>query len=193
MLISLDFESDAIEVRPKYPPKPAGLAVYYIPDDAPLFQHYYAWGHPTENNCSYAEGREALKKLLEDPRHEYVFHNAPFDCSIIEERMDLRVPWERIHDTMLAAFLLDPFGELSLKPLAEQHLGEVPVERAAVRDWLVSHGICRANDKQWGANIAKAPGNLVGTYAIGDVRKTYHLYKKLKEEIARRSEYATGV
>src|SRR6478736_8377898 len=158
MLIALDFESDAIEVRPKYPPKPAGLAVFH--EMAPPY--YMAWGHPTENNRTYESALGTLQAILSNPTDEFVFHNAPFDCSIIEERMGLKVPWERVHDTMLQAFLLDPFGELSLKPLAEQHLGEAPVERDAVRDWLVAHGVCRANDKQWGAHIAKAPGSLVG-------------------------------
>lgn len=181
-LIALDFESDAIDTRPSYPPKPAGLAVY-VDGGTPT---YMAWGHPTKNNCSYAEGLNTLHTLLELPDAEYIFHNAPFDCSIIEEKMDLVVPWERVHDTMLQAFLLDPFGELSLKPLAELHLGEAPIERDAVRDWLVAHGICRATDKAWGAHIAKAPGDLVGTYAIGDVRKTLNLYKKFKADIERR-------
>lgn len=184
-LIALDFESEAIDTRPKYPPKPVGLAVYED-GSTPL---YMAWGHPTENNCTYEYARRVLGHLLEDTNAEYVFHNAPFDCSIIEEKMGLTVPWERIHDTMLQAFLLDPFGELSLKPLAETHLGEAPVERDAVRDWLISKGICRANDKAWGAHIAKAPGGLVGTYAMGDVRKTLNLYKKFCADIERRSSH----
>ena len=111
------------------------------------------------------------------------FHNAPFDCSIIEEKLDLKVPWDRVHDTMLLAFLADPFGELSLKPLAEKLLGDPPTEQEAVRDWLVRHGVCRANDKAWGAWISKAPGSLVGAYAIGDVERTMKLYKYFMEQM----------
>ena len=173
MLIALDFESEAIDTRPKYPPKPVGLAV--MPDGLPGF--YLAWGHPIENNCTYDYAHRILVELLETKDNEFVFHNAPFDCSIIEEKMGLTVPWERVHDTMLLAFLADPFGELSLKPLAEKLLGEPPTEQEAVRDWLVRHGVCRPNDKAWGAHIAKAPGDLVGTYAIGDVKRTLGLYK----------------
>jgi DNA polymerase I-like protein with 3'-5' exonuclease and polymerase domains len=187
-LVSLDFESDAIDTRPKYPPRPVGLAEYV--DGGQPF--YYAWGHPTENNSTQAFACARLEELFADPAKEFIFHNAPFDCSIIEERLGIPVPWERVHDTMLQAFLLDPFGELSLKPLAEQHLGEPPAEQDAVRSWLVSHGICRANDKQWGAFIAKAPGGLVGTYAIGDVRKALNLCKKFLADIERKS-HATGV
>ena len=172
MLVALDFESEAIATRPDFPPKPVGLAV--MPDGLPGF--YLAWGHPTKNDCTYEYAHRILAELLMEKDNEFVFHNAPFDCSIIEEKMGLAVPWERVHDTMLLAFLTDPFGELSLKPLAEKLLGEPPIEQEAVRDWLVRHGICRANDKAWGAYIAKAPGDLVGTYAIGDVKRTLDLY-----------------
>lgn len=188
MLIALDFESEAIDTRPKYPPNPVGLAIYVDGISAP---EYMAWGHPEGNNCTKQDAYVALNTLLNVSYAEYIFHNAPFDCSIIEEKMHLTVPWERVHDTMLQAFLLDPFGELSLKPLAELHLGEAPTERDAVRDWLVARGICRANDKSWGAHISKAPGTLVGPYAIGDVRKTLNLYKKFKAEIERRAELGT--
>ena len=183
MLVALDFESEAIDTRPKYPPTPVGLAVYE--DGAEPY--YMSWGHPIENNIDLPFASIELAAILEDENNELIFHNAPFDCSIIEEKLGLTVPWERVHDTMLQAFLLDPFGELSLKPLAELHLGEAPTERDAVRDWLVARGICRANDKSWGAHISKAPGKLVGSYAIGDVRKTLNLYKKFKADIERRT------
>jgi 3'-5' exonuclease len=176
MLVALDFESEAIEPRPKYPPKPVGLAVLVDGED-PV---YWAWNHPIENNCTQDAAKSYLAALFQLD-NEFVFHNAPFDCAIIEEQLGLKVPWERVHDTMLLAFLNDPFGELSLKPLAEKLLGEPPTEQEAVRDWLIRHGVCRANDKAWGAYISKAPGNLVGTYAIGDVERTMKLYKYYKE------------
>jgi hypothetical protein len=179
MLVALDFESEAIEARPKYPPKPVGLAV--LPEGGK--GQYFAWGHPIENNCTFEEAKTYLNALLHVDS-EFVFHNAPFDCAIIEERMGLDVPWERVHDTMVLAFLNDPFGELSLKPLAEKLLGEPPTEQEAVRDWLVRHGVCRANDKAWGAMISRAPGDLVGTYAIGDVKRTLALYRHFMKEIS---------
>jgi len=184
-LVALDFESDAIDTRPNYPPEPCGLAVYV--DGEPPY--YMAWGHPTKNNCHREFAIIELAAILENPDYEFIFHNAPFDCAIIEEKLKLEMPWERVHDTMLQAFLLDPFGELSLKPLAELHLGEAPTERDAVRDWLVAAGICRANDKAWGAHIAKAPGDVVAPYAIGDVRKTLNLFKYFSERIAKRSQH----
>ena len=180
MIIALDFETEGIQNRPDYPPKPVGLAVY-DPTVAPV---YYAWGDQTANYCDYAQARMELAEYLENPENEFVFHNAPFDCSIIEERMGLKVPWEKVHDTMLLAFLTDPFGELSLKPLSEKLLGMPPDEQDAVRDWLVKHGVCRANDKSWGAWISKAPGDLVGEYAKGDVVRTLKLYEHYMKEMS---------
>lgn len=174
MLVAIDFESHGIEDRPKYPPVPVGVAIY---EDGGIPQ-YLAWGHPIENNCTEATVIKTLKKVLENPENELIFHNAPFDCAILEERLGLTVPWERVHDTMVLAFLQDPFGELSLKPLAAQWLQMPPEERDAVKDWLIKHSICR-DTKGWGAYICMAPGELVGTYAVGDVVRTLGLFKLL--------------
>ena len=176
MLIAIDFESHGIEDRPKYPPIPVGVAIYEE-DGEPK---YYAWGHSIQNNCTLATATSVLQKVLATPGGEFIFHNAPFDCAIIEEHLGLTVPWAQVHDTMVLAFLQDPFGELSLKPLAAQWLQMPPTERDAVKEWLVENGKCR-DTKGWGAHISKAPGALVGTYAIGDVVRTLDLFKLLYE------------
>jgi len=176
-LIALDFETEGIAPRPDYPPKPVGLAVWV--DKYPKGA-YYSWGHPTGNGTTQQAVATYISKLFANPDNEFVFHNAPFDIAVFEEQMDILVPWKRCHDTMLMAFLKDPYGELSLKPLAEKYLGEPPDEQDAVKAWLCRHGIVRSNQKDWGAFISKAPAQLVAPYAIGDVRKTlglYHLFK----------------
>jgi len=179
MLVAIDFESHGIEDRPKYPPVPVGVAIYEEGGEPT----YYAWGHPVENNCTQATAVEALKQVINDPDNELIFHNAPFDCAILEERLGIAVPWDRVQDTMVLAFLQDPFGELSLKPLAAQWLQMPPVERDAVKDWLIRHGVCR-DTKGWGAYICMAPGILVGDYAEGDVVRTLQLFKLLYEHAA---------
>lgn len=170
-VISIDFETHGIEARPKYPPRPVGVAIH-ISSEEPF---YLAWGHPTGNNCVK---EEAVAKLAEVLAMDAIFlaHNTPFEGAIIEEYFGLEMGWPRWHDTMVMAFLDNPHGELSLKPLAEQHLGLPPEERDAVKDWLVSHGVCR-DVKGWGKWIAYAPGGLVGEYAKGDVQRTYELWK----------------
>jgi DNA polymerase-1 len=171
MILALDFESFGIEARPAYPPTPVGIAVF-TPENG---SHYFAWGHPQGNNSTEEEAISVVQGLI-DQAERILFHNAPFDCSILEEKWNLTVPWHKVEDTMVMAFLDNPHGELSLKPLAEQHLGLPPEERDAVKDWLISHGVCR-DVKGWGAWIAYAPGGLVGEYAKGDVQRTYELWK----------------
>ena len=171
-LIALDFESDAIADRPDYPPRPVGISICV--DGESDKDKYLAWGHPTENNCTLDFAKRQIVSAMDDS--DIVFHNASFDTSILIEKLELPVDQEHVHDTMVQAFLLDPFGELSLKPLAEKHLGMPPTERDAVKDWLVAHAGVQASDKSWGAHIAKAPGKLVGAYAIGDGARTLGLH-----------------
>jgi hypothetical protein len=81
---------------------------------------------------------------------------------------------------MLLAFMHNPYGELSLKPLCEKLLNMPPTERDAVRDWLVAKGIARSGSKDWGAHISKAPGDLVGSYAQGDIMRAKALHDYLR-------------
>lgn len=171
MILVLDFESFGIEARPAYPPTPVGLAVYRTDVD---YEQYFAWGHPTDNNCKESNVIGHVKQWMAQAT-KIIMHNAPFDASILEEKWGLEVPWHKVEDTMVQAFIDNPHGELSLKPLAELHLGLPPEERDAVKDWLVSHGVCR-DVKGWGKWIAYAPGGLVGEYAKGDVQRTYELW-----------------
>jgi DNA polymerase-1 len=174
-MITLDFESEAIAPRPDYPPQPVGLAIKNGIKEGV----YIDFGHPDENKWSEQEAKFHAEACL-TTGDDLLFHNANFDCSILEEKWGLTVPWGRVHDTMVMAFLLDPHGELSLKPLAEQHLSMPPEERDAVADWLVAHKVCTV--KQAGAHISKAPANIVAPYAIGDVDRTYSLYQKFQLE-----------
>lgn len=180
--VLFDFESAGIEPMPDYPPKPCGLAI--MVDDRPLIEGFYnAWGHPIENNCGELEIMHAVAGLIEDKDTHWTAHNLAFDAAIIEKWWGLKFPYDRATDTMLLAFMHDPYGELSLKPLCEKLLGIAPTERDAVRSWLVAHGICSSNDKQWGAHISKAPGNLVGAYAHGDIVRTKQLRDYLRSQV----------
>lgn len=170
-VVALDFESHAIQPRPDYPPKPVGIAMY----DNTGQCGYMAFGHPTKNNCEETAAIAMTRNVMAEA-DVILFHNAAFDCAILEEQWGLEVPWHKVQCTMVQAFLDNPHGELSLKPLAEQHLGVPPTERDAVKDWLVAHGVCR-DTKGWGAFIAYAPGDLVGEYAIGDVKRTFDLWE----------------
>lgn len=180
--VVIDFETAGIEERPDYPPKPVGVAIKLPGKKA----KYWAWGHPTENNCTKEDGIRALKEALSSGA-PVLCHHVKFDADVAETHCGVSWPWERSHDTMILAFLCDPNSRaLGLKPLAEQYLGAPPTEQEAVRDWLYDAGVVRKGAASWGAKIDQAPGGLVGQYAIGDVERTAGLfdafYARVKKE-----------
>lgn len=182
-LVIADFETQAIEPRPSYPPRPAGLALQEAGR-----REYLAFGHPAGNNCKEADARRRLEAAWNDPDVELVFHNSKFDVDVAQTHWKLpALPWRRTHDTLFQLYLDDPrASSLSLKPSAERLLGLPPEERDAVRDWLVSAGIVKSSQKDWGAHIAKAPPTVVGPYATGDVKRTAALHAALTKSLKKR-------
>lgn len=181
---TIDFETDAIEGRPKYPPRPVGFAIQ-TPGDRK--SRYYGWGHPVGNNCTITEAKRVLSDAWKSGA-PLLFHNAKFDVDVAQTHMGVgRISWDRVHDTQFLLFLTNPHAHsLALKPSAEELLGMAPEERDVVRDWLVDHGIVKKNQRDWGAHIAKAPGDIVGKYADGDVERTRKLFQFLYPEVLRR-------
>lgn len=198
-----DFETKSIDAHPRPgSPPPVGLALW-PPGKDPL---YFAWDHPTENGAyklsrgsmvdvskQYPDPKRAATIMLKDAYKEGVLgHNiAKFDLPVAEDHLGLKPPiWEMVDDTLFTLFLRDPHSpSLSLKPSAERWLGEKPEERDAVYEWLAEHGIIkppkRKNgvlkyQKDAGAFICKAPGKLVGEYAIGDLTRTWGVFKELQ-------------
>jgi DNA polymerase I len=192
--VFVDFETEGIDGRPDYPPKPVGVSIKYPGKAA----RYYAWGHPTKNNCSLGEALIALRVAW---KWECLcFQNGKFDIDVASAHLNLPVPgWERIHDTLFLIFLEDPReAELSLKPAATRLLGMAPEEQDAVGDWLVKHQpvpnvkISRSKGSKhyFGRYICLAPGDLVGKYANGDVVRTEKLFNLLWPRIVSRGMLA---
>lgn len=184
-VVTLDFETHAIQPRPDYPPTPVGLAIKINNNKA----QYLAWAHPTGNNSTKLMARSTLDYIYESGC-TLIFHNAKFDLDVANETFSCSVgrAWSRLHDTMLMAFLINPNSEvLSLKPLADKHLDMAPQEQTDLMEWVLANvaGARRAPTK-WGAHISKAPVRLVEPYAKGDVDRTYALYKKWQPEIIER-------
>ena len=193
--VTVDFETFAIEQRPKYPPEPVSVSIKYPGKRA----KFYAWGHPDGNNTTKSKVKKILKDLWKDTSKSLLFHNAKFDLDVGFVHLGLPMPhWSRIHDTLFLAFLNHPHNDkLSLKPLAEQFLHEPPEEQDAVHAWIKAHirtseksgqgtvyikpenakGLFKVPPTKAGAFIAYAPGKLVEAYANGDVDRTYDLYK----------------
>ena len=175
--IFIDFETFAIGPRPlEYPPRPVGLAIL---DRTKQYESkYYSFGHPTENNCTFEDVCVLLRKIWTSGR-SICMHNSLFDMDVIHAHIGLPfLPPELVHDTLTLAFLHDCHApSLSLKALASSWLGDPPVERDALFEWLVANvPEVKKRPKQSGAFICMGPGALVGEYAMADVRMTASLY-----------------
>ena len=202
----LDYETEAIRDRPRYPPKPVGFSLKLPNEDL----NYYAFGHPTKNNCTFEEAKRILENVWKSNLRIGCFH-AKFDLCVANAHFGLAVPeWFRIEDPLYLMFLNDPHSDsLSLKPAAAKLLRMPPDEQEAVRDWLLAHqeqlrseGFLPADVKlstglsakdspsgepqYWAAWICLAPGDLVGAYADGDVIRTEKLFEKLMPSIIER-------
>lgn len=179
-VVTIDFETGAIKPRPKYPPIPVGVSIRYINNDS----KYYAWGHPTGNNCSYGQAKSLLKAIF-DSSLQLLFHNSKFDVDVAVTHMDCKMPsWDRIHDTMYLLFLMDPHSKtLALKPSSENLLGISSDERNKVQEWVFDNKLARRGSTKWGEFICMAPGDLVGEYAMGDTDRTFKLFDLLYPKV----------
>jgi len=172
-MISLDFETDAIVDGASTPPKPVGCSIR----DHDGTNHYWAWGHPTNNNCTKEDFKKELIRVWDQ---ELVGHNIfAFDLWVAEYWFDMpqRDPL-LTHDTMFEAYLIDPnTPSLRLKDLADNWLGMPPDDQQELYDWIMAHvPECRSR-KQCGAYICRAPGDLVGKYAESDTEMAYQLHE----------------
>ena len=172
----IDFETLPISDIPdgQYP-VPVGLAML-IPDFAPT---YFAWGHPSGNNCTFEKARHALLAAKSMDCDTLICHNIGFDTGVARQHMGLTLDLLDWHDTQVMAFHNDPHARaLGLKPLAAEYADMPDDEAQEVREWLIEHKIVRrAATKAWAAEIWQAPGDLVGKYAVGDVVRTWALFK----------------
>lgn len=176
-ITTIDFETEPIDARPRYPPKPVGISI----KERGQKPRYWAFGHPTENNCTEAEAKRALASVYKSGV-PMLTQNGKFDHDVAEKHWGLKVPsWELTHDTLYLLFFRDPHARsLSLKPSAERLLGMKPEERNVVNEWLKEHGFIRdVNQKDAWKYICKAPGNIVGNYANGDTIRTEKLFDHL--------------
>ena len=176
-MLTVDFETEAIQGNPIYnPPRPVGVSIKREGEES----HYLAWGHPTENNCSFEDGRAQLLAALHEDKEGYLAHNAPFEASILHRHFGyVQKDPLKVHDTQYLLFLTDPYAtSFSLKPSAERILGLPPDEQTEVMRWVLAH-VPGSKKSDWGAHICKAPGKMVGRYAVGDTDRTRALYDVL--------------
>ena len=194
MTFVIDFETKRIVKGSGVAPRPVGVSIQRLGERS----HYYAFGHPTNNNCDENAAREALRKVWYSGE-PMIFHNSKFDISVAHEHWEFEWPTGRFDDTMFLVYLANPIAvSVGLKPSAETFLGIPPEEQDHVRDWLIANqkkewleeGDKSVNKTNFGAYIWRAPGDLVGKYAEGDTDRTGKLYEHLIEDIACRGMMA---
>lgn len=186
-VITIDFETKAIESRPVYPPTPVGVSIRFPGKKS----KYYAWGHPTKNNATREQAAAVLRDVYSSGQ-AILHHNGKFDIDVAQTHMgvgDIVLDPLLCHDTQFLLFLFDPHSfSLALKPSAAKFLDLPPTEQEAVRDWLMEHqktlkaeGLLPPNVRitagNFGAWVSLAPGDLVGKYADGDVDRTLGLFQ----------------
>ena len=175
----VDFETEAIGPRPgHYPPRPIGLALRRPGQRA----QYLAWGHPTGNNCTLAQAQQKLKQAMASG--PVVYHNGKFDIDVGQAHLGAAYPSvDKWDDTLLLGYLHDPHRRsLELKPLAEHYLQQPPEEQDELKAWILAN-VQGARPGNWGEYICKAPAELVGRYACGDVDRTVALCGYFKEQL----------
>jgi DNA polymerase-1 len=177
---TVDFETHAIKSRPQYPPEPVGVAIRW-PDGT---CEYLRWGHPSGNNCTFAEAGRAIAAAWRGP---VLFHNGKFDLEVAWRFF--HTPWpRRWDDTLFLLFLYEAHAKtFALKPTCERLFKEKPDEQDALHDWILKN-VPEATPKTAGAYISLAPGALVEPYAIGDVRRTHRLFEYLAPDILQTQE-----
>ena len=180
---TLDFETFPIGPRPDhYPPKPVGLA----------------WREPG-GLTGYETDMERVKEILvmalnaQSKGVPVIFHNGKFDMHVATRWFDIRFQrlWSMVHDTMVMAFLVDPYKSAGLKELGEVWLHMPKDEKDACVEWILANAdrlprfefvtnskkepYGNPTKKNAGAWLAWVPVEILGPYAIGDVERTYKL------------------
>jgi DNA polymerase I-like protein with 3'-5' exonuclease and polymerase domains len=183
-VITVDFETEGIEPRPRYPPVPVSVGIKW-PDD-PTYK-IMGWGHPTGNNCTKKEAYGELRRAY-GSKYPLLFQNSSFDLDVCEVHFDLKLPsWEKTHDTIYLLFLQDPHSpSLALKNCAERYLGIKPEERDLMNDWIVANvPEARQRPSTAGAYICRCPFKIVAPYLKGDLTRTLKLFNYLYPRVER--------
>jgi DNA polymerase-1 len=63
-----------------------------------------------------------------------VCHNISFEAKWFDLHSDWEIPWDRAHDTMLMAKIIDPLGTGALKKLTQQHIDPTAAALQSVLD-----------------------------------------------------------
>ena len=137
---------------------------------------YIPVGHDEGEQLPWEQVREAVQPYFDNPRLPKVAHNAKYDL-VVCRRHGLNVAGP-IHDTMTAAWLLDPASRsLGLKSQAEVELGWTMTEIGT----LIGTGRNQIS-------IAKVDLGAVTAYCGADVDATIQLWERLAPRLKEAGE-----
>jgi DNA polymerase I-like protein with 3'-5' exonuclease and polymerase domains len=157
-IYTIDFETLPIVSGSSSTPEPIGVSIKFNSNPS----CYYDFDD--ENTLEY------LISIVDKPDNMLVYHNAAFDVRVQFQNMGIRIPYHRIYDTMIAAFIIDPREDsLGLKELAQKYCGIPNTEQDELQQWLKDN-----HHKHY--DIYLAPFDLVKKYAEKDTDMTYALY-----------------
>ena len=135
------------------------------------------WSIPWEewNGVFY----EAMEKF----QGPIVCHNIAFEARWFDVQSHWKMPWERAHDTMIMAHLIDPLGSGALKRLTSQYVDA----KAAQLQSVLDEGLTK-NGWTWGT----VPVNFQPYWAYGalDTVLTMKLFEQFWEKCGPGQPYA---
>lgn len=135
----------------------------------------HGWVCPAGGKRSWAG---AAMECIESWPGDYAYHNAPFDLKWLAVHEGyVNPPWERIHNTMTLAHLLDPSRPRGLKPLGDKLVDP----RASAGQAILNDGM-----KKQGWTFETVPLDFppYWIYAGLDPVITAHVYSKCAPEVA---------
>lgn len=165
-VVALDTETTGLGYRDR----PVGASISYEDKD-----HYFAWGHPTENSCSLEEFRRwALGEL---PKAKaVVMHSGPFDLRMLDY-VGVDLSGCRVEDTGIVCGLLNELEpSFELDKLCRKYTGQSKSDEE-LNAWCAAQFGGSATRRGQAGNYHRAPGRIVAPYAKGDSRMTLDLYR----------------
>lgn len=103
---------------------------------------------------------------------DIICHNAAFEAKFFELHSPWKLPWERTHDTMIQAQIIDPLSRAGLKPLASRLIDSRAIAMQSTLDTEMAK-----NGWTWGTiPISYTP---YWTYGALDTVLTYRLHELL--------------
>lgn len=106
----------------------------YLRDDLRLVQFgdtRNGWAVP------WHDWRGLVKEVLVTYEGQMACHNLPFDAKFLELHTGSKLPWPRMHDTLVMAHIIDPTRPVGLKPLA----GRLIDHKAVSSQRILSEGM----------------------------------------------------